>query len=56
MKKPYKLYKVFICDLTKEQCGFTWPYSEYMPKPKCETCDLFIEASLEKHGLKKEEK
>lgn len=53
MKKPYKVYKIFMCDLTKKQCGLANPYTKYMKKPKCENCDIFIEAFLKKHGLKK---
>lgn len=52
MNKPYKVMKFIICDLANQECGDVWPYSEYMPKPKCEDCDLFIEAFMKKHGLK----
>lgn len=56
MKKPYKVYKIFMCDLTKKQRGLTRPYVKYLAKPKCENCDIFIEAFMKKHGLKKKEK
>ena len=45
-----------MCDLTKKQRGLTRPYVKYLAKPKCENCDIFIEAFMKKHGLKKKEK
>ena len=59
MKKPYKVMKIIICDLIGEAClqhGEFWPYIDDIPKPECEKCDIFIEAFMKKHGLKKKKK
>ena len=51
--------KIIICDLIGEAClqhGEFWPYIDDIPKPECEKCDIFIEAFMKKHGLKKKKK
>jgi len=43
MKKTYHVMKFLICDISGEQCGDVWAYSDPMLKPQCEICDLFQE-------------
>jgi len=56
MKVPYKVMKFMICDLSGEQCGDVWSYSEPMLEPRCEICDIFIEASERKLEPKRRNK
>jgi len=56
MKKPYRVMKFIACNFSIEgrrrsaighKCGDIFLYSEYMPKPKCEKCPIFIEILTE---------
>lgn len=38
--KSYHVAKLYICDITRDQCGDTIMYNE-RDQPDCENCDIY---------------